>query len=222
MNEKIIEDLVKIELTEEQLDILKEMGNIGSGHAITALSDLLNTNVEVSLTSVKIDTFWKVPEMFDNPNEEIVGIYSKIPINSDLSIIQIFPKESIFNLINFLNNSDENSSLFLKNTNDLDDFSYSIIKEIGNILSGHYVSALADLLSLKLIPSVPRVAIDTLNVILNSIIAKYSQIIDYIILIKTKMTVSDLNINGTICLIPNIKILRKLFEILNIKYDLNL
>lgn len=222
MDEKIIDNLVKIELTEEQLDILKEMGNIGSGHAITALSELLNTNVEVSLTSVKIDAFWKVPEMFDNPNEEIVGIYSKIPINSDLSIIQIFPKESIFNLINFLNNSDEKSSVLLKNTNDLDDFSYSTIKEIGNILSGHYVSALADLLSLKLIPSVPRVAVDTLNVILNSIIAKYSQIVDYIILINTKMTVSDLNINGTICLIPNIKILRRLFEILNIKYDLNL
>ncbi len=222
MNEKVIHNSVKVELTEEQLDLLKEIGNIGSGHAITALSELLNKNVEVSLTSANIDTFWKVPDLFDSPNEEVVVIFSKIPLNSDLSIVQIFPKESIFNLVNLLNNSNKNSGIIIKSTNDLDEFSYSIISEIGNILSGHYASALADLLSIKLVPNVPKVAIDTLNAILNSIIAKYSQIIDYIILICTKLIVSDLNINGTICLIPNITILRKLFEILNIKYELNI
>ena len=84
MNDKVIDNSVKVELTEEQLDLLKEIGNIGSGHAITALSELLNKNVEVSLTSANIETFWKVPDMFENPNEEVVVIFSKIPINSDL------------------------------------------------------------------------------------------------------------------------------------------
>ncbi len=222
MNDKTMGNLVKVELTAEELDMLKEIGNIGSGHAITALSELLNKNVEVSLTSANIDTFWKVPDMFDSPDEEVVVIFSKIPVNSDLSIVQIFPKESIFKLINLLNNSDKKSGHIVESTNDLNEFSYSIISEIGNILSGHYASALADLLSIRLVPNVPIIAIDSLNAILNSIIAKYSQIIDYIILINTKLMVSDLNINGTICLIPNITILKGLFKILNIKYELNL
>jgi len=222
MNEKVTNQYVKINLTEAQLDMLKEMGNIGSGHAITALSELLNKKIEVSLTSANIHSFWKVPDVFDNPNIEVVCIYSEIPFNSDLAIIQIFPKESIINLINLLNDYDKKSVDDINSNNDLDDFSYSIINEIGNILSGHYISALADLLSIKLIPNVPKVAIDTLNAILNSIIAKYSQLIDYLILIKTKLIVSDLNINGTICLIPSIKILKSLFEILNVKYDMNL
>jgi chemotaxis protein CheC len=209
-------------LTEEQIDLLREIGNIGSGHAITALSELLNKTVEVSLTSANITTFWKVPEMFDSPNEEVVVIFSKIPVNSDLSIVQIFPKESIFNLVNLLNTSDENSEDKIKTASDLDEFSFSIISEIGNILSGHYASALADLLSIKLVPNVPKVATDTLNAILNSIIANYSQVIDYIMLINTKLKVSDLNINGTICLIPNISILSRLFEILNLKFNLNI
>jgi chemotaxis protein CheC len=219
MNEKVINNSVRLELTEAQLDMLKEMGNIGSGHAITALSELLNKNVEVSLTSADIYSFWKVPEVFDNSNIEVVVIYSEIPVNSDLAIVQIFPKESIINLINLLNNSDQKS---IDTINSLDDFSYSIIIEIGNILSGHYASALADLLSIKLIPNVPKVAIDTLNAILNSIIAKYSQLIDYLILINSKLMISALNINGTICLIPSIKVLKSLFEILNIKYNLDL
>ena len=211
-----------IKLTEAQLDMLKKLGNIGSGHAITALSDLLNKNVEVSLTSVNINSFWKVPELFDNPYIEVVGIYSEIPFNSDIALIQIFPKESIINLINLLSDYDKLSIEHIKNVNDLDDFSYSIIYEIGNILSGHYANALADLLSIKLIPNVPKIAIDTLNAILEGIIAKYSQISDYMVIINTKLKVSDINLEGTICLIPSISILKSLFKILNLKYNLNL
>ena len=47
MNEKVTNQSAKINLTEAQLDMLKEIGNIGSGHAITALSEILNKNVEV-------------------------------------------------------------------------------------------------------------------------------------------------------------------------------
>lgn len=211
---------IKINLTEAQLDILKELGNIGSGHAITALSDLLNKKVEVSLTSADITQFWKVPELFNYPNREVVAIYSEIPINSDLTIIQIFPKESIINLIDLLSN--KKCAKDISNMNDLDDFSYSIINEIGNILSGHYASALADLLSIKLIPNVPKVAIDTLNAILESIIAKYSQLSNYMIIVNTGLKILDINLEGTICFIPSTEILVSLFEILNIKYEMDL
>lgn len=215
-------NLINLKLTQDQLDMLKELGNIGSGHAITALSELLNNKIEVSLTAADIMPFWKVPELFDNPNMEMVGIYSDIPSNSDLAIIQIFTKESIINLINILTNHDKISSKDLKIIDDLDDFSCSIINEIGNILSGHYANAIADLLSIKLMPNVPKIAFDSLTAILEGIIAKYSQISDYMVIINTKLTVSDIKLEGTICLIPSIGILKSLFDILNVKYDLNL
>ena len=209
-------------LTPEQLDTLKELGNIGSGHAITALSKLLNNEIEVSLTSAEIIPFWKVPELFDSPNVEVFGIYSKIPFDSDLSIIQIFTKESLVNLINLLNTNDK---VFIENVRkieDLDDFSISIITEIGNILTGHYASALADLLSTKLIPNLPIVALDTLNAMLNGIIAKYSQLSDYLVLIKTKISLSETKLDCIICFIPSMNILKNLFKTLNIKYNMNL
>ena len=62
---------------------------------------------------------------------------------------------------------------------DLDELSLSIITEIGNILSGHYANALADLLSIKIVPNVPAVALDTLNAMLNELIAKHTQKSDY-------------------------------------------
>ena len=63
---------------------------------------------------------------------------------------------------------------------------------------------------------------NTLNAILDSIIAKYSHMTDCMILINTKLQISNINLEGTICLIPSINILKNLFNILNLKYDLNL
>ena len=211
-----------IQFTPEQLDILKEMGNIGSGHAITALSELLNNKIDVSLTSAEIIPFWKVKELFDYPHVEVFGIYSEIHLNSDLSIIQIFTKESIINLINLLNEDSKLSIENIRSIDDLDDLSLSIITEIGNILSGHYANALADLLSIKIVPSVPTVALDTLSAMLNGLIAKYSQLSDYLVIIKTKLAMKDIKMNCVICFIPSLNILNNLFKILNIKYDMNL
>ncbi|MFW9773675.1 MAG: chemotaxis protein CheC [Candidatus Thorarchaeota archaeon] len=213
---------MEITLEPKQVDILKKLGNIGSGNAIKALSKLLSHEIEVSLTSVDIIPFWRVYEMFDIPNISIFGIYSKISYTSDLAIIQIFSKESTINLLNSLSGYNKILVKDINVINDLDEFSYSIISEIGNILTGSYANALADLLSIKLIPTVPKIALDTLNALLNGIIAKFSQFSDYLILIKTIVRIPDMNIQGLIGFIPSMTILEEFFSILNIKYNLNL
>ena len=210
------------QLTPEQIDMLKEMGNIGSGHAITALSELLNYEIDVSLTSAEIIPFWRIVDLFENPHVELFGIYSEIHLNSDLSIIQLFTKESLIHLINFLNENSKLSNDNIRTIEDIDDLSLSVITEIGNILSGHYANALSDLLSIKLIPNVPTVALDTLNAMLNGIIAKYSQKSDYMVLINTKLAMKDINLKCVMCFIPSLNILQNLFNILNIKYNINL
>ncbi len=212
----------KISLTPEQLDILKELGNIGSGHAITALSELINDRVDVSLTAVNIIPFWKIPDLFENPNSEAFGIYSEILDKPDLSIIQIFTKVSMINLVNILNDEDQIAIEDVRSIQELDDFTRSVISEIGNILSGNYANALADLLSIKLVPGVPKLALDNLNAMLDTIIAKYALYSDYTIIVKTKIQVKEIKLNGTICLVPSMKILKELFKILKIKYDVDI
>ncbi|MFX1311422.1 MAG: chemotaxis protein CheC [Promethearchaeota archaeon] len=221
-NEKLDKSKI-INLTPEQFDILKELGNIGSGHAITALSKFINSKIELSLTSVDIIPFWQIPNLFKNYNNNIVfGIFSKINRDTELSIIQFYSKESIINLINVLTVNERLTIDKINKITDLDEFSYSIIKEIGNIMAGHYSNALANLLSIKLIPNVPQIALDNINAILDSIIAKYAQISDYSIIIKTMIKINEIKLKGIICALPNLDFLHKLFEILNIKYSINI
>jgi len=67
-----------MKLTPAQMDSLKELGNIGSGHAITALSQLMERRIEMSLTSVDVIPFWKLPEKFGGEEVEVFGILSSV------------------------------------------------------------------------------------------------------------------------------------------------
>ena len=85
-------DEESIKLTPYQLDSLMELGNIGSGHAITALSQLMDKRIDMSLTSVDMIPFWKLPEKFGGEETEVFGILSSVQGEQNLSILQIFPK----------------------------------------------------------------------------------------------------------------------------------
>lgn len=206
-----------IKLTPIQLDSLKELGNIGSGNAITALSQLLNRRINVSLTSVELIPFWKLPDEFGGRETEVFGIISHVEVNQNLSILQIYTRESIINVISYLAGVDINHIQKMKQLSDLDELILSTISEVGNILSGHYANALADLMETKLVPSVPNMAFDSLGAIMDSVIAKNAKYVDLMIMINTKMNIEEMDINGILVFLPAIETLRNLFKALNIE-----
>ncbi len=210
----------RLNLTDEQKDFLKELGNIGSGNAIVALSKLLNRKVEVSLTSVEVIGFWELIDALGGGDTKVFGIYSIIKKEPYLSILQIYTKESLINIINSISQKEEETLEKIKSLEDFDDYTLSMISEIGNILSGHYTNALADLMSVKLVPDVPSIAFDRLGAIADGVIGNCSEILDYLITIHTELKIEDLNLKGLFCFLPSIEMTKKIFEAINDKYGL--
>ncbi|MFX1383872.1 MAG: chemotaxis protein CheC [Promethearchaeota archaeon] len=206
-----------IKLTPFQLDSLMELGNIGSGNAITALSQLLNKTIRVSLTSVELIPFWKLPDEFGGREIEVFGILSHVEENQTLSILQIYTKESVINVINNLSDKSIDNIKEIRQLSDLDDIILSTITEVGNILSSHYANALADLLETKLVPTVPNIAFDSLGAIMDSIVSRSAEHVDLMIMINTKMDIEDLDINGILVFLPAVDTLKSLFKTLNIE-----
>jgi len=209
------------QLTQYQIDTLMELGNIGSGNAITALSQLLDKRIEVSLTSGEIIPFWKLSDKLGGSNTEVFGINSIVKGETYLNILQIFTKKSIFNLVDILSEQKKQKKVEIKNLDDFDEYTISLIVEIGNILAGHYTSALADLLSTKFLPDVPFLAFDKLGAIINEFLATCSENLDIILMINTKLIIEDLDFFGMFCFIPSVETLDKLFERLDLAVNLN-
>ncbi|MBN1801037.1 MAG: chemotaxis protein CheC [Candidatus Lokiarchaeota archaeon] len=215
--ESIINGSEEFKLTPMQLDSLMELGNIGSGHAITALSQLLNRGIHMSLTSVDLIPFWKLPEKFGGRETEVFGILSFVKEDQELSILQIYEKDSIINVVNSISPEHTLISKEVSSLSDINDFILSTINEVGNILAGHYANALADLMNIKLIPGVPDVAFDALGSIMQYIVARTAESSDLVLMVNTKMDIEELDINGMIVFLPAINTLKRLFKAINVE-----
>jgi len=206
-----------ITLTENQHDTLKEIGNIGSGNAITALSRLIKKKIDVSLTDVGIISFDNIGTYLGDNNQKVCGIFSTIENTSTSTILQVFDLIPLLELVEDLSENKLKTPISKINTkSDLDEITISTIKEMGNIMAGHYVSAIADLLGVKMLIDVPDFALSKISSIGDFLKQEQKANIKFLISIKTSMNVVDLKLNGMFFFIPDLKTIENMFKKLKI------
>ncbi len=57
------------------MDILKEIGNIGAGHAATALSKLLNKRIEMTIPDVRIISFDEMMDIVGGADNVVAAVF---------------------------------------------------------------------------------------------------------------------------------------------------
>ncbi len=210
----------QLTITAIQKDALMEIGNIGSGNAITALSEMINKKIDLDFSEVKIVTYNQLFEAFGASNNKVCGIFSHIEEPSQSTLLQIFDMEPFIDMISSITETKPKlQASKVKSKKDLDDFTASTIIEIGNIMAGHYTSALANLMEMKLVPEVPDLTISSVESLSDFLSKELQNISKYMVLIKTGMRVVDKKIKGFFLFIPDVDSLGLLFSKLGIKYE---
>lgn len=194
-------------------DILKEIGNIGSGNAATALSKILNNQIDMKLTSVQILEFNQVTEMLGGNELLVVGIL--IPITGDIkgSILYIIEKQYADKIC------DKLLTNFKKELKTQEHIRLSALKEIGNIMAASYLCALSNLTGLKITPSVPDIAIDMASSILSVPAVMDADNSDNVIYIGSQFLKTNNNSVGEFFLIPDKESLKILIKSLGVNND---
>ena len=211
-------EVKKVLLTDDQQDTLKELGNIGTGNAVTALSRLIKKKIDVTLTDVGIISLEDLPGQFGGPTEKVCGIFCHIEKPSQATILNIFEMKPLMSLIaDLAGDKSKIDPAKVKTKKDLDDFAISTITEMGNIMAGHYASALADLLETKLMIDVPEFTMSEAGEIGEFLQHELKAVAEFFIMIKTSIKISDLKLKGMFFFIPDISTLSKFFERLGIE-----
>ena len=198
------------DLKELQLDALKEIGNIGSGNAATALSDMLERSVSIAVPTIKVLDYNTVVQNLGGPETLLVGIL--LCLNGDITGMMMFllHKEFAHMVLNSLIGSEFNEEV------DLDDMSQSTIQEVGNIMGASYVNAIASLTGLKIDISVPNMSVDMAGALLSVPAIYYANISDKIILIEDEFGHETKESTSHILLIPEVDSLQKIMESLGL------
>ncbi|HWQ31041.1 MAG TPA: chemotaxis protein CheC [Negativicutes bacterium] len=184
------------ELNSLQIDVLREIGNIGAGNAATALSKMISKRIDMDVPKVNILEFRNVAELVGGPEEEVVGIYFKVTGDITGSIMFLLEKKSAKLLVNLLMSKDDDSGV-------IDEMEFSALQEVGNILSGSYLSSLATLTGLKLNVSVPSLAMDMAGAILSVPVILFGQVGDKVMLIETDFNEGTNRVKGNFFLVPD-------------------
>lgn len=187
-------------IDEMQFDVLREIGNIGSGHAATALAKLLNQKIDIKVPNAELCDFNQLPAVVGGEEKIVVGILLTLSEDVEGMMMFIMERESAYNLIRKLMWADVNSD------EPLNEMQLSALQEIGNIITGAYLSSLSDLTRLKIEASVPYIAIDMAGAILSVPAIEFGKLGDKALMIEAEFGGDDAGeINGYFLLIPTME-----------------
>lgn len=194
------------ELNAMQLDVLQEVGNIGAGNAATALSELLNEKVDMTVPSVNIipfdDIFSKI-----GVEEVVIGVIVRVLGDIPGNILFTLDKEVALKII---------SSLLGEQQEQITELGSSALCEIGNIISSSFMNAIAKLTNLVLLPSVPAVAVDMMGAILSTTFIESGQFDEYVLDLETRFLQENQKISGHFYYIPMPGSLEKILNSLGV------
>lgn len=199
-----------------QLDILKEIGNIGAGHAATALSNLLNTKIDMSVPNVKIMPFNDMMELVGGAENVVASVYFRIEGDAPGSMYFVTSLEQATKIIKQLTNDPE----FQIEDLEQNPLAASVLQEVGNILIGSYLSSFSDFTRLNIYPTVPALAIDMFGAIISYGLIEIGQVSDEAIVIDTIFFADEdkenEELNGHFFLLPDPDSFEKIFKSLGL------
>ena len=186
------------DLNDMQLDVLKEIGNIGSGNATTALSAMIGKMVDIEVPRVQFLNFQDAIDAAGGAEKNIAGVL--VRINGDIDGMILFLFE--FALIDYIL-----GNLFgkkIENIDQLDDIDRSALKEIGNIMASSYVNAIAQLAGMNIFVDIPELAVDMLGAIVSVPAVEVGEISDKLLFIDNNMIIDKVNVTSKILLVPSV------------------
>lgn len=203
-------------ITSLHLDVLKEIGNIGAAHAATALSDLLEKKIDMRVPKVEMVSFNEMMELAGGSETLVVGIFLRIEGDVEGSMFFILPIEQANKFIRGLIRDDT----FDFNTPPVSELGLSAMQEMGNILSGSYLSALSDFTGLKIYPTVPGLSVDMFGAIISIGLIELSHISDHVIVINTSIFDDEQgdgdSVRGHFFLLPDPESFETIFKTLGV------
>jgi chemotaxis protein CheC len=183
-----------------QLDALREVANIGAGHAATALSQMTGDTIMISVPTINIARLEDVPPQISGPEEPVAAVLMNMLGDLTGRTLLVFPRPTALRL----------SELMLRRPpkveGELGELELSAIKEAGNILSGAYLNALSDFMGLMLLPSPPSLAVDMSTAVLTTAYLQFGTDRDYVFCVESEFHMKELreSLRGFFLLLPDV------------------
>ena len=196
------------EMSDEYFDVLKELGNIGAGNATTALSQMMQCKVDMSVPQVRLMEFKELGKIMGGEEIIMAGIYLGIEGDIAGSIMFLLEKQAARHRVDKLMGMSMEGEEF-------SEMEFSALKEVGNIITAAYLNSLSSLTGLRIQPSVPDLTVDMAGAILSVPAIEFGTLGDKMLLIQTQFF-DEMVLDGYFILVPNLDSYGKILSALGL------
>lgn len=197
------------QVTETYYDVLKELGNIGAGNAMTALSQMLQCKVDMKVPQVRLLEFSEVGEMMGGEELIMVGVFLGVEGDITGSMMFMVEEHTARHLIQKITMG------MLPEGHEFEEMGLSAMKEVGNIITGAYLNSLSTLTNLKIFPTPPALTVDMAGAILSVPAIQFGIFGDKILLIQSQFH-DEIQLDGYFILIPDMESYAKILTSLGL------
>ncbi len=198
-------DIKKLDQFQE--DAIKEVGNIGMGHATTSLSKMLDKKIDITLNSIRFVPLVYVPDLVRN-EDTVIGVIQQLKGSINGYLLLMLSKDSA----KFL------TKMMLDDPVDPDKFNemeQSLLKELCNIMSGTYISAISNFLGIAIMLSPPSQVYDMAEAIINQLVGMMITDAENVLFLRTEFNVHTSKLYGKILIFTDTTSLAKILDAIN-------
>jgi chemotaxis protein CheC len=198
-------------LTLAERDALREVANIGAGHAATALSQMTGRKVMIDVPEVTVRRLEDAADLFGTPDAIIAAILMHMMGDMTGRTLLVFPETCARAICGMLLRKDEPGPGFTE-------MQRSTLMETGNILCSAYLNALSDFMGMMLLPSVPALVVDQAGAVLTTAYLNFGHARDFVICVETAFRFdgsADL-LHGQFILMPDSGSLGAIFDAIHL------
>ncbi len=193
-------------LTKENMTVWTWLVSRGISNALSGLAQMIGCDLQVTSLDLKWLPAQNVIDMLGGPEVTVVGIYLTIEGDATGHIMMLHDTKIAFQLIDMQLGMPKGS------TETLDEMSYSVLGEMGNITGSFFLNALADSTSLVLMPSPPSVIIDMVGAVMTVPLSLIMEESDNALIVKANFSANDQDLEGTFMVMPTIEFLNTLLN----------
>ncbi|MBK7906637.1 MAG: chemotaxis protein CheC [Gemmatimonadetes bacterium] len=196
-------------LTPRQLDALREVANMGAGHAATALSTMTGQQIMISVPRLTVAALDEIPNQIAAPEEPVAAVLMRMEGDLTGLTLLVFPHPIALRVAGLM---------MRKTVTALGAIEESAIREAGNILSAAYLNALADFMGMTLLPSPPSLAVDMSDAVLSSTYVESAQGATHLMCVESEFHLQEAQerLRGFFLLLPDPASLRRILQTIRV------
>jgi len=180
-----------MELNEMQLDGLREIANIGSGTAATALSSMRGRAVDLHVPKALALELADAVDAVGTPDADVTAVILGVMGDLDATVVLLFDPTSAETICSLLGVDPADPEMAL-----------SALGEVGNILGSSYIGAMGQMAGLALEPSPPAAIADMLGAIVATALATTAVDTDFALLLDSEMLVENAECTFGVLFVP--------------------